>query len=310
MAKSRDGSTPSTDVAPPASNPGTALALPDDILKDLLKAQQESVSGELALPLIKIAGAGVGFYEFPDEQDAVKEFSAVILGAHGKNVLWTKKMDPNAQADDPEARPACSSPDGKHGTPREGFVHANLGHPADGTELIECAKCVYNKFGSGDVFIADKNKKGKAVTNQKVVYLFLPDRAMPFKLILNTMSIPNYDEYAQRLLRRGLPVQTVLTTFRQVKKEAGSVKYSIATFHEGQPLGREAFDAVMEMYRQYRETIEPRPQLPVLQPATTSARVVDGPTLEEGADVEIGGDGMDVAVEDIPAEERGDTPPF
>lgn len=289
----------------PQESQSTALEqfAPADVLADLLRAQQESVSGDLELPRIKIVGAGVGMYEFPDEGETVKEFEGVILGAHGRNVLWTKKMEPGVQRDDDEARPACSSADGKFGRPQEGFKHIMLnGEAATGNELISCADCKYNKFGSGNIFIPDKNKKGKAVTNQKTVYVYLPDRLLPFQLTLNTMSIPGYDEYVTKLLRRGIPTQAVTTVFRQVVKQSGSVKYAIATFVEGKPLAKDAFDDVMTMYKNYRDRIEPAPAAKKVEAKVAK----DDVTLEETDDVPF-------TVEDvstIPATSGDDKAPF
>lgn len=274
------------------SSESTALALPADIMHDLLRQQQESITTQLDLPRIQIAGAAAGVFKFPDS-GPVATFDAVILGAHPKNVLWTEKMDPNKKVEGEAARPACSSPDGKTGIPKVGFKHAALGgRAAREDDRISCASCPYNKFGSGDTFIADRNKKGKAVSNQKVLYVLLPDRTLPFELTLSTMSISSYDEYVMRLTGRGLPVQTVLTRFALVERGGGSAKYSVATFADTQKLGQEQFNHVMAQYRAYTHLINPKPPevVAAAAPAAVVAQQPTGSAAEDGPDFEVAGD--------------------
>jgi hypothetical protein len=288
----------STDVAAPES-PNTALATLDEATRaDLERAQREALGDNIELPRIKVAGQAMLLYNFPDFNTAIPEFTGVILGAHARNVLWTRDAD--EETDDPEAkRPACSSPDGKFGRPQEGFIHANLGRAATGNDLVKCSECAYNKFGTGQMFIASRKPKGKAVTNQKNVYIWLPDRALPFVLTLSSMAISGFDEYITKLTRRGMLMQQITTTFRQTEKGEGKNKYGIPTFHEGAPLGADAFAEVMQMRRDWLQKIEPAPYA---QQATATA-TVDTTHEEE----------VPFTVEDaakIPVEEKDGEVPF
>jgi hypothetical protein len=248
------------------TNPGTALTqsgLSADARKALLKNQQSSITTDVQLPIIKIMGAGAGMYEFPDEDRPTPEFRGILLGGHPRNVLWTKKMAVDAVVEGEEGKPECSSRDGKYGVPKVGFRHAALGgRAATEDDRIACAECPYNKFGTGNLFIPDKNKKGKAVSNEKMLYVLLADRMLPFQLKLSVMSISNYDDYVQRLTNKGLTTLEVETVFRQQKHEKGSVKYATATFTQGGPVTPEAFNYAYEMYRAYEHKINPQPEPP------------------------------------------------
>jgi hypothetical protein len=242
---------------PDERTPGTALALPEDVKADLLRAQMSAIGTTLELPRVKIMAAGVGMYEFTDgTNETVREFSGVILGSHARNVLWDKKFG-SARSDDDEKFPACSSRDGITGIPRAGFEHAALSGPAEGTETIDCATCPYNQWGTGNLLIADKNPKGKATTNQRSVYILTADRRLPVELVLPPTSITAFDEYMGRLLNRSTPVQAVVTKFTQKVTEKGSLKWANAIFTTERPLTQEEFNDVLETMTRFRASIDP-----------------------------------------------------
>jgi hypothetical protein len=297
MAPKTAGSAVATQDA---SSTAVAPTMSDDVRADLLRAQQASLGDDIDLPRIKVAGAAAGVFQFPDDGIVMQEFSGVILGAHARNVLWTRAAD---DASEEDSRPACSSEDGKFGRPQEGFVHANLGRAASGDEYVKCTQCVYNKFGTGATFIATKKPKGKAVQNQKAVYIYLPDRNLPFVLTLSSMAIAGFDEYVTKLLRRGVPIQSIVTTFRQTIKD-GPPKYAVPTFHDGEPLGADAFNEVMRMRADFIAKIEPAPPVQKAEATVVEADVTD-PTHEERD-----GDDPPFSVEDASKIPVGDKPPF
>jgi hypothetical protein len=53
----------------PQESTSTALALPDDIREELLRAQKESISTPQDLPQIRVMQGGVGLFEFKDTND-------------------------------------------------------------------------------------------------------------------------------------------------------------------------------------------------------------------------------------------------
>lgn len=236
----------------------TALALPDDIRKELLKAQGESIGEAQSLPQIRVMGLGAGLFEFKDNSDTFRMFEGIILGAHAQNVLWDRDANEEAPTDLLK-RPACSSIDGKTGVPREGFEHVMLnGEEATGNEQLDCAACLYNHFGSGAELIANRNPRGKAVTNQKMVYVLVSGRETPMELVLNAMSLKNYDSYATSMLNAGVPTQAVLTRFSQeVVTKSASVKYGVVKFERGDSLSMGQFQAAVAKRREYMKFISP-----------------------------------------------------
>jgi hypothetical protein len=239
----------------------TALVVPDDVREDLLRAQAESIGTPQRLPLIKIMPAAAGLFEFTDTSDTIREFTGVILGSHARNVLWDGAY--GAERPESERGPACSSADGKIGVPREGFRHAGLNGPATGAERIECATCPYNGFGSKRLITESGNPRGKAVTNQRSVYVALSGRRSPMELLIVNMSIPNFDEYLNSLLQREIPVQSVLTKFSQtIQNRVGSTgRYAVATFENLGHISADQFNDVLRLRQEYMTFI--RPQDPV-----------------------------------------------
>jgi hypothetical protein len=277
--------------APIPANGSTALALPDDIRADLLRAQAEDLGSRNALPRLKVMPAGAGLFEFEDDQTTTREVHGVILNSHGRNVLWDRNVDDEApsaaQTEEGANRPACSSTDGRYGVPREGFVH--LGLPsnqgkapeaatarATGQELIACSTCPYNQFGSIKLMPTRRQGtgKGKATTNQRSVYVALPDRAAPVELRITPSSLTNLDRYLGDLLNRGIPVQTVVTRFRQEVKREGGKAWGVVLFDVARQLTQDEFDAVMQKRAQFKDAITAVPSAPVVPP-------VEAPPVEE-----------------------------
>lgn len=242
---------------PRNTEPGTALALPEDIRRELLEAQKESIALPQRLPTVGVMAAGVGLFEFQDTNETAATFRGVILASHPRNILWDKKFGQEPRTEE-EKFPACASPDGKYGHPRPGFRHEALGgRAAQGDESIDCHTCPYNKFGSGNKLISDKNPKGKAVTNQRSVYIAIEGRMSPVDLTLPPTSMAALDEYMTMLLNRQLPAPAVVTEFGQVRKEKGGMKWGVVTLKLVRELNAEEFAAIMQMRRDYLQVITP-----------------------------------------------------
>lgn len=251
-----------------ATSQSTALAIPDDIRADLLRAQQGMVGDRLKLVQAKVMAAGAGLFEFTDTNETVRDFAGVILGSHQRNVLWDRPADVQPASDE-EKGPACRSNDGRIGVPRAGFAHAALqprnAQPggalvrATGTEQIQCAACPYNKWGSKglmpQMIRPGGSTKGKAVTNQRAVYVLVPGRETPVMLIVAPTSIPAYDEYIGNLVNRNTPVQSMFTIFKQEIKTRGAQRWAVLTFQQGETLGNDAFNKVLSVRARFIDTI-------------------------------------------------------
>jgi hypothetical protein len=266
-----DADQPGFDDEPDDAQPGTAVdsyVLPEHIRQDLLRTQQESLTTAIQLPKIKVLPAGVGLYEIESAQEGAEpqhapSFVGVIIAHHNRNILWDRKHGSPAPIDDLLKRPACSSEDGKYGVPREGFTHAALGRPAIRNERIECASCPYNQFGSGAMLVADKNAKGRAVSNYKVLYVMLDGRVAPMELALPGMSIRPFEDYLMRLTNQGVPVMAVFTEFRQSVTMRNGSKVANAEFRRAGVLNEQQFNAVLDKRVQFAASITPQAYIPL-----------------------------------------------
>lgn len=235
---------------------GNDVALPDDIREELLAAQMDGVT-LTRVPRVGIMPAAAGLYEFEDTNDTLREFEGIILNAHPRNVLWDSKYGEDKE--DEEKLPACSSPDGKTGIPREGFPHAALnGQEATGEERIPCATCPYNKWRSKALIDPDTQRKGgKAVTNRMSLYLWVEDRVLPVELVLPPTSLGVWNKYVTTLTNHGKVVQQVVTKFSLTKVEKGNLKWSEAKLEPARYLSAEELQEALAKRQEFFELIRP-----------------------------------------------------
>lgn len=271
---------------PAAPPPSTALALPDDVRADLLRAQANSIQTAQRLPRVKIMPAAAGLFEFMDTNDTERTFDGVVLNNHPRNVLWEVPYGTArpSNADGSPQRPGCVSPDGLKGTPREGFTHAALnGGVATGVEEIPCRSCPYNQWGSKHL-VDSRGGKGKACTNQRSVYVMMQDRATPVELILPPTSLTPFDEYLTNLLNRGVPVQAVVTKFGQERKQRGQVEWCQTTYTRGVDLNQEQFDLVLAKRQQWMSSITPASVQQMVEEAEQETRTATPTTAGAAAE--------------------------
>lgn len=243
----------------------TALALFQDTLSpeelaDLLRTQKESITSNIALPQVKMLAAGACQFELSDDEGTTfPVFTGIILHMHSSNVLWDSKMEEQFPPDDPRNFPACASSDGIVGIPRVGFAHAGLkGEVGDGVKTVQCKTCPYNQFRSGNMLIAEKNEKGKAVTNNRRVFIAMEGRSAPVELVLPPTSLRAFDEYCARLTNQNIPVQAVVTEFRQVKEGTGRNQYGVLSVKSLGLVTREQFEAAKQMRTEFWSSITPK----------------------------------------------------
>jgi hypothetical protein len=185
----------------------------------------------------------------------------------------TPEPQRDAEGNEVPNAPACVSSDGRYGVPRPGFTHAALrdgqGNPrvARGVERIECATCPYNQWDSKPLL--NTNGKGKATTNQRIVYVMVLDdhedeftRQSPVQLTLPPTSLPSYDEYLTGLINRATPVQTVITKFSLERVTKNGFSWSVAQFANQGQVSAEMFGVVMERRAQFQTAINPNATAP------------------------------------------------
>jgi uncharacterized FlaG/YvyC family protein len=196
----------------------------------------ESVASELdGLPItldkVKIpAGGGLAFEvpgDDPDSPDTVKEIIGVIVDHYPLNSYWTEKY--NGQ----NVAPNCYSTDGRIG----------IGQPGG-----ECAKCPFNKFGSGD------DGQSKACKNAHRLYILRSGELYPVVVTVPPTSLKPLSDYlAKRIVTKGLRSYGVVTklTLKKATNSTG-ISYSQVQFSMVEKLS----DETAEILRQFGESMK------------------------------------------------------
>jgi len=195
----------SNDNTALATTNSAFMALRDFNLNDAMSEELSGLSG--SFERIKIPAGGMTVFEIPgenpDSPETVKEFSAVILHHHPVNAFYKTKYTGGSNP------PDCGSFDGVCG---------------EGTPGGECAKCPYNKFGSGE-------NGAKACKNRRRVYLLREGEIFPLIMSLPTGSLKDFTRYIMRLLSKGKKSNAVVTKFTLKKATNNNgIAYSQAQF--------------------------------------------------------------------------------
>ncbi len=203
------------------------LKLADFNMNEAMAEELDGLDG--GFERIKIPSAGSTVFEVPgenpNEPDAVKEFSAVILYHHP---LFAYYKDKYTGGSNP---PDCGSFDGVIG---EGDPGGN------------CAKCPYNQFGSGE-------NGSKACKNRRRIYVLREEEIFPLLLSLPTGSLKEFSRYIKRLLSKGKKSNSVVTRFSLKKAvNSGGIAYSQAQFAVDRNLTAEEYALVSKLSEQVK----------------------------------------------------------
>ena len=181
--------------------------------------------GQVPFDAVKIpSGGGLSFElsgDDPDNPETAQTLTGVIVHHHPVNVYWEHDFDGAG------GLPDCSSPDGKHG------LNAKTG------EVLDCASCPYNQFGSG-------KGNSKACKNTHRVYLLRENEALPILLTLPPTSLRAFKDYlAKRLIMKGKRSTDVLTSIKlKREKNADGIAYSACVFTKAGDLTPDQIAAV------------------------------------------------------------------
>ena len=181
--------------------------------------------GQVPFDAVKIpSGGGLSFElsgDDPDNPETAQTLTGVIVHHHPVNVYWEHDFDGAG------GLPDCSSPDGKHG------LNAKTG------ELLDCASCPYNQFGSG-------KGNSKACKNTHRVYLLRENEPLPILLTLPPTSLRAFKDYlAKRLIMKGKRSTDVLTSIKlKREKNADGIAYSACVFTKAGDLTTDQIAAV------------------------------------------------------------------
>ena len=181
--------------------------------------------GQVPFDAVKIpSGGGLSFElsgDDPDNPETAQTLTGVIVHHHPVNVYWEHDFDGAG------GLPDCSSPDGKHG------LNAKTG------EVLDCASCPYNQFGSG-------KGNSKACKNTHRVYLLRENEPLPILLTLPPTSLRAFKGYlAKRLIMKGKRSTDVLTSIKlKREKNADGIAYSACVFTKAGDLTPDQIAAV------------------------------------------------------------------
>lgn len=182
---------------------------------------------------IKIPTGGGTMFEVPgndpNDPNAVKEFSAVILCHHPMYTFYSARYNGSNNP------PDCLSIDGITGT----------GSPGG-----KCLKCPNNKFGSGD-------NGSKACKNKHQIYLLREDEIFPIILCLPTSSNKEFSRYIKRLLSTGEKSDSVVTKFSLKKAvNKGGIAYSQVQFAVDRKLTDEEISLIKKLSEQVKRYVQ------------------------------------------------------
>lgn len=181
--------------------------------------------GQVPFDAVKIpSGGGLSFElsgDDPDNPETAQTLTGVIVHHYPVNVYWEHDFDGAG------GLPDCSSPDGKHG------INAKTG------EVLDCASCPYNQFGSG-------KGNSKACKNTHRVYLLRENEPLPILLTLPPTSLRAFKDYlAKRLIMKGKRSTDVLTSIKlKREKNADGIAYSACVFTKAGDLTPDQIAAV------------------------------------------------------------------
>jgi len=203
------------------------MALKDFNLSDAFSEELAGLTG--SFERIKIPAAGTTVFEIPgenpDEPEALKEFSAVIIHHHPLHAYYTEKYTGGSNP------PDCGSYDGVIGT---------------GTPGGSCSKCPYNQYGSGE-------NGAKACKNRRRIYLLREGEIFPMILSLPTGSLKDFSRYIMRLLSKGKKSNSVVTRFTLKKAvNKGGIAYSQAHFAVDRELTPEEYALISGLTEQVK----------------------------------------------------------
>ena len=188
----------------------------------------------LGFQRIKIPSGGVQQFEVPsgdpEHPGYEQTLTVVVLHHHESNVYWE-----DGEEYDENAKPLCSSVDGKTGYGSPGGV---------------CRACALNQYGTA------ANGSGKACKNMRSLYLLRSGDSMPMMLNLPPTSLRPWKDFLSQafVFRRRASWGSVIEIGLK-KVSNGKESYSVATFRLVYDLAGEELAKIRSYASQFKEQI-------------------------------------------------------
>lgn len=191
---------------------------------------QDITARELFYQVKVPSGGGTEFttIDASGEEVGVKEIAGIIL--HIGNTRAYHEGDFGTPGSDKV--PTCSSEDGETG----------VGQPGGA-----CVTCAMNEFGSA------KNKRAKACSEYKPVYMLVPGVARPIAIRVSSGSFGPLKDYNVDISMSGIVRYSIETVF-SLKKVKGEPDYSQVVIRKGSKISD---PVVLELVNAYRKSILP-----------------------------------------------------
>ena len=214
---------------------GYAALANRDILSDAMEDECQGL--EFTLDRVKLPTGGGTAFEIPsdegEESEMAKDITGVIVYNHPAYAYYRDKYTGGSNP------PDCGSFDGVTGIGTPGGV---------------CAKCPYNRFGSGE-------GQSKLCKNKRMLYILREGELFPITLSLPTGSLRTFTNYVKSQLSRGRKLSQVVTKITLKKaSNASGIAFSQAVFSFERMLNpeeRSAVAGVTESVRAYAANLTP-----------------------------------------------------
>lgn len=172
-----------------------------------LQDYAEDLAGaNITFEKIATPSGGATYFEIEGHDQPLSVLRGVILRHHLTNLRFEGDYDGSDNA------PVCVSNDGICG------MHRETG------EVIECATCPYNQFGSG-------KDGGKECQNRRTLYFLLEGEELPRIISIPAGSLAEFSKLQLKTLVLKKNIKDMVVDIRLVKKKSSkNIDYSQYTF--------------------------------------------------------------------------------
>lgn len=214
---------------------GFAVLANRDILSDAMEDECQGL--EFTFDRVKLPAGGGTAFEIPSAEDGeaemAKDITGIIVYNHPAYAYYKDKYTGGSNP------PDCGSFDGVTGV---------------GTPGGACARCPYNRFGSGE-------GQSKLCKNKRMLYILREGELFPITLSLPTGSLRAFTNYVKSQLSRGRKLSQVVTKITLKKaSNASGIAFSQAAFSFERMLNpeeRSAVAGVTESVKAYAANLTP-----------------------------------------------------